>query len=100
MSVQIKNILQNSAGSLNTRIPIRTVPTAPMPVHTAYEVPIGSVCEAFTRRIILMVSDTTKPVYHSMASFPLLCLALPKQEANATSNNPAIIRMIQLMANN
>src|SRR5690606_3550046 len=33
--VEIKNTLQNVAGSLNTNIPIRTVPIAPIPVQTA-----------------------------------------------------------------
>jgi len=32
---------QKSAGSLKKIIPTITVPTAPMPVHTAYAVPIG-----------------------------------------------------------
>lgn len=35
ISVVMKNNLQNSAGSLNTIIPTKTVPTAPIPVHTA-----------------------------------------------------------------
>ena len=34
-SVEIKNKRQNVAGSLKKIIPISTVPTAPMPVHTA-----------------------------------------------------------------
>lgn len=33
--VVIKNSLQKVAGSLNTKIPINTVPTAPIPVQTA-----------------------------------------------------------------
>ncbi len=35
ISVVIKNIRQKLIGSLKTNIPIKTVPTAPMPVHTA-----------------------------------------------------------------
>ena len=35
MSVVRKKSLQKSAGSLNTKMPTKTVPTAPMPVHTA-----------------------------------------------------------------
>ncbi len=35
ISVVMKNILQKFAGSLNTNIPTSTVPTAPIPVHTA-----------------------------------------------------------------
>ena len=38
-----KKIRQKLAGSLKIKIPSRTVPTAPIPVHTAYAVPIGSV---------------------------------------------------------
>jgi hypothetical protein len=33
--VVIKNNLQKSAGSLKINKPTKTVPTAPMPVHTA-----------------------------------------------------------------
>lgn len=43
----MKNIRIILTGSLNTKIPIRTVPTAPMPVNTAYAVPIGIVSTAF-----------------------------------------------------
>jgi len=39
----MKNMRQKLTGSLNKKIPINTVPTAPMPVHTAYAVPIGKV---------------------------------------------------------
>ncbi len=38
-----KKIRQKLAGSLKINIPSNTVPTAPIPVHTAYAVPIGSV---------------------------------------------------------
>jgi len=34
-SVKIKNSRQNSAGSLNSKIPTKTDPVAPMPVQTA-----------------------------------------------------------------
>ena len=44
ISVKIKNNRQNSEGSLNKSIPITAVPTAPIPVHTAYAVPIGKLC--------------------------------------------------------
>ena len=42
ISVVKKKILVQVAGSLKIRIPINTVPTAPIPVHTAYAVPIGN----------------------------------------------------------
>lgn len=34
ISVNMKNSRQKEAGSLNIRIPTKTVPTAPIPVHT------------------------------------------------------------------
>jgi len=34
INVKIKNSRQKLAGSLNTRMPMSTVPMAPMPVHT------------------------------------------------------------------
>jgi len=43
MSVKRKNIRQKSVGSLKKIIPTITVPAAPIPVHTAYAVPIGNV---------------------------------------------------------
>jgi hypothetical protein len=39
INVVRKKSLQKSAGSLKKRIPTITVPTAPMPVQTAYAVP-------------------------------------------------------------
>lgn len=97
IKVVIKRILKNVAGSLNTKMPINAVPTAPMPVHTAYAVPMGNVWVAFTSKTMLMVSETRKPAYHTYISFPVVSLALPKHEANATSNSPAITRMIQFI---
>ena len=47
ISVVRKNSRQNVAGSLKMKMPTSTAPTAPMPVHTAYAVPSGSVCVAF-----------------------------------------------------
>ena len=95
ISVVIKNIRQKVAGSLKNRMPMSAVPTAPMPVHTAYAVPIGSAWLAFTSNTMLMMSDTKKPAYHPYISFPLDSFALARHDANATSNNPATINMIQ-----
>ena len=39
----IKNTLQKKAGSLKIKIPTIAVPTAPIPVQTAYPVPNGIV---------------------------------------------------------
>lgn len=95
ISVVIKKILQKLTGSLNTRMPIKTVPTAPIPVHTAYAVPIGSVWVAFISSNILRVRETRKPPYHQYTSFPVASFAFPKQEAKPTSNKPAMIKIIQ-----
>jgi hypothetical protein len=57
-----KKIRQNVAGSLNTKTPINTVPTAPIPVQTAYAVPIGSVCVALTSSTMLIINETIKPM--------------------------------------
>tara|TARA_Y100000780_G_scaffold181764_1_gene167571 strand:+ start:43812 stop:44171 length:360 start_codon:yes stop_codon:yes gene_type:complete len=99
------NVVKNSirkkvAGSLKTNMPTKTVPTAPMPVQTAYAVPMGRVCVAFTKSIILIAKAIKKPIYHKYISLPVDSFALPKQKANATSNMPAIINIIQFISNN
>lgn len=95
--VTIKNNLQKLSGSLKNRIPTITVPTAPIPVHTAYAVPIGKVCVAFIKSNILMVKAIKNPAYHPYMVIPDVAFALPKQKANVTSNNPAIISIIQFI---
>lgn len=97
INVVMKSIRKKVAGSLNTNIPTSTVPTAPIPVHTAYAVPIGNVCVAFTNSIILMASVTKKPTYHMYISLPVVSFALPKQKAKATSKRPAIINSAQFI---
>ena len=99
MSVTMKKIRQKVAGSLKTRMPIRTVPTAPIPVHTGYAVPIGIVLVAFARRIMLRADTTTNPAYHPKASQPAAILALPRQKVNPHSQRPATIRIIQFITN-
>src|SRR5690242_21802408 len=47
---KMKNIRQKSDGSLKRIMPTMTVPTAPIPVHTAYAVPIGMTCVALLRK--------------------------------------------------
>lgn len=95
--VKRKNSLNKVAGSLKTKIPTSAVPTAPMPVHTAYAVPIGSDCVAFTSNTMLMQSATRKPMYHQYISRPVVSFAFPKQKAKATSKSPAIIRNTQFI---
>src|SRR5688572_30407762 len=97
MSVVMKNNLQKSAGSLKKIIPIRTVPTAPIPVHTAYAVPMGSVCVALYSKTMLIERQTKNPVIHQMELLPDVSRALPRQVANPTSNKPAIIKRNQFI---
>jgi hypothetical protein len=56
---------------------------------------MGSVLLAFISNSKLIVNATTNPVYQPAATLPEDICALPKQEAKVTSNNPAIISMIQ-----
>lgn len=62
--VKRKNIRPIDTGSLNTNIPNSTVPTAPIPVHTAYAVPSGNVCDARARRYILKNVAAKNPAPH------------------------------------
>ena len=64
ISIEMKNILPNVAGSWKNRIPTMTVPTAPMPVHTGYAVLMGSARVAFARRNMLKANDRRKPAVH------------------------------------
>ena len=91
---------QNVAGSLKIRIPTNTVPTAPIPVQTAYVVPMGNVWDTFTSKTMLMDRATKKPIYQYVASIPVASLAFPKQAANRTSKRPAMINKIQFMSCN
>jgi hypothetical protein len=61
----MKNIRQKETGSLNTKIPMITVPTAPIPVQTGYAVPSGIVFTARERKYILK-NDDDKNVIHQM----------------------------------
>lgn len=93
--VKRKNRRQKLAGSLKNKIPTNTVPTAPIPVHTAYAVPMGKVCVAFIKSNMLMVRDTKNARYQNTTAFPVTSFAFARQAAKATSNKPAMIKMIQ-----
>ncbi len=97
IKVVIKKILQKSAGSLKIKTPTKTVPTAPIPVQTAYAVPIGNVCVALYNNSMLMVRQIKNPIIHKTAVVPEFSLALPKQVAKPTSNKPPIISKIQFI---
>ena len=97
INVVRKNIRQKSAGSLKTKIPTSTVPIAPTPVHTAYAVPIGSVCAALYKRTILIARHRKNPPIHNVATDPEVSFAFPRHEAKPTSKNPAITSMTQFI---
>ena len=93
----MKNSRQKSAGSLKKSIPIITVPTAPIPVQTAYAVPMGNVWVARYSKYILIERQIKKPVIQAAEVVPDVSLALPRQVVKPTSNSPAIIKMIQFI---
>ncbi len=92
-----KNIRHKFTGSLKKIIPIITVPTAPIPVHTAYAVPIGKCSKDLIKKYILATMQIAKEVYHKYISLPVVSFALPKLDAKPTSNKPAITKKIQLI---
>ena len=54
-------------------------------------------CVAFISKNMLILIEIMKPVNHQYISLPVVSLTLPIQEVNATSNNPATIKYIQLI---
>ncbi len=97
INVLMKKTRQKVAGSLKIKIPTSTLPTAPIPVQTAYAVPIGSSLVTFTSKTMLIVRQTKNPAYQKIIVFPDDSLAFPRQVAKATSNKPAIINSIQFI---
>ena len=93
--VKMKNSLQNEAGSLNTKIPTMTVPTAPIPVQTGYAVPRGMVFVAFVSSTMLRKHRKRNAAYHNAALFPVSILPFPRQNAKPVSHSPATINIIQ-----
>ena len=64
IKVVMKNNLQNVDGSLKTKIPISTVPMAPIPVQTGYAGPYGIVWVALASDVILKTEKAIKPPIH------------------------------------
>lgn len=93
----MKNTRQNVAGSLKKSIPIITAPTAPIPVHTGYTVPIGNFSAALAMRYMLNASATANPVHHHASSCPTAVLVLPRQNVKPVSISPAKISIIQFI---
>ena len=56
---------------------------------------MGSVCVAFINSNILMVRETKNAIYQNTTAFPVTSFAFAKQAAKATSNKPAMIKIIQ-----
>jgi hypothetical protein len=98
ISVVRKNNLQKVAGSLNTSIPTTTIPNAPIPVHTAYDVPTGSVFVTVYKRKMLVKRQIRNATNHIVAVGPEVSRSLPIHVAKPISNNPAIMSMIQFMS--
>ena len=97
ISVLKKKILQNVAGSLKIKIPTNTVPTAPMPVQTAYAVPMGKTCVTLYSKTILIERHAKKPSSHKFEIVPEVSLAFPRQVAKPTSKSPAMMSKIQFI---
>lgn len=92
-----KNNLQKVAGSLKIKIPTSTIPTAPIPVHTAYEVPTGNVWAALYNKYMLTARQVINPKAQKVVADPVDSFNLPIHVANPTSNIPAMISMIQFI---
>lgn len=97
MSVKMKNIRQKSIGSLKIKIPKITVPTAPIPDQTAYDVPRGSVWLALMSKSILMLTLSIKPRYQRYMVVPDASFAFPIQNVKRTSKSPPMISKIQFI---
>src|SRR5699024_1093162 len=98
--VKRKNNRQKVTGSWNRRIPIVTVPMAPIAPQTAYAVPTGMACSppmALYKKYMLKLTQIIKAIIHCQNSFPLLCCAFPKLMAKPVSKKPPMISKIQLI---
>jgi len=97
ISVVMKKRRQKVAGSWKKMMPTSTVPTAPMPVHTGYAVPMGSVCVALASNHMLTAVNARNPPIHSQYARPTASLALPRQKVKPTSHKPAMTSIIQFI---
>ena len=97
INVKMKNRRQKSADSLKNIIPINTVPTAPIPVQTAYAVPNGNVCVAFISKPIDANKHKTKHPYQINDSVPDVSLAFPRLVVKPISKSPPKINSIQFI---
>jgi len=58
---------------------------------------MGMVLVAFINNTILTDKAIKNPVYHKADVLPVVSLAFPKQDANPTSSNLAIIKIIKFI---
>ncbi len=78
-------------------MPTSTVPTAPIPVQTAYTFPIGRLCVTYVNNDMLAIRQTAKEVYQMYAFLCVDSWALPSEKVKPTSSNPAIINKNQFI---
>ena len=78
-------------GSLKMTIPRIAVPAAPMPVHTAYAVPIGKTFKDQLNKEKLPAAKNRNPILGHIFVKPLDNLSIV---AKPTSSNPAVITAI------
>lgn len=74
-----------------------TIPNAPIPVHTAYDVPTGSVLVTVYNRYMLVKRQMRNALNHNVAVVPVVSRTLPMHVAKPISNNPAMMSMIQFI---
>ena len=89
-----QNRREAAAGSPNTRLPKRTVPTVPSPVPTAYAHPRGRCRSAIPRRTTLRIMAAAVPMLGHRRVKPSEYFSLTAQP---TSHKPASKRRIQLI---
>ena len=94
MMKAIAVIRAKETGSLKKTIPRIAVPAAPIPVQTAYAVPIGNTFSDQANKEKLPVAKTKKAILGTIfvKLFDNLSMV-----AKPTSSNPAVITAIQAM---
>lgn len=92
MTRPMQKTLTAALGSPKRSMPIIAVPTAPMPVHTAYAVPIGMDLSEKAMKTMLRTRETIVMAVGSGFVKPSESLRL---NAHAISKKPAVKRSIQ-----
>ena len=89
-SIPIKNNRQKSVGSLKKIMPTITVPTLPIPVHTAYAVPTGMVSTALYISYKLTNKKKKNEAVQLQNSQPAVSFILANEILNPISRRPAM----------